>query len=209
MSKKRSFLEKARTIPLIVGWFLEPLLGTIVLLAVYIFFLNFLHGIEQPFWLVTLISWTSWIHLGLFCFFLFLLIGIPSYKLPRIKVGIFSKNIKEFVGELGLMISMCLYAAVEFGLCLQILDADVYLQNRLSRCGTFIDQGLNNWQSWMAFGVDNFLEAILLDIPSIYDCRFSAIRPSSFLSQTYTFLFRLLIDFVVLKAFFKNFKLLR
>lgn len=58
----------------------------------------------------------------------------------------------------------------------------------------------NNRFTWIAFGIDNTLECLFLDVPSIYSLQFTEIRPAAFWSQSIVLLFRLAVDFVLARA---------
>lgn len=54
--------------------------------------------------------------------------------------------------------------------------------------------------AWIAYSFDNLLEAILLDIPGIYDLHLTKIEPTTFFSRTVVFIYRLAIDVAIIAA---------
>ena len=67
----------------------------------------------------------------------------------------------------------------------------------------------NRRTQWMAFGLDNLLECALLDIPSVYEARIAPIRASAFWSQSVVLIFRLLVQYFLVRAALEYFLKLR
>jgi hypothetical protein len=65
--------------------------------------------------------------------------------------------------------------------------------------GGFSATGMGYWH-WMRFGCSNFLEAVLFDIPDVYDWNVSEIHPSEFWSRTILLVFRTSLEFMVVAA---------
>jgi hypothetical protein len=56
------------------------------------------------------------------------------------------------------------------------------------------------WWAWTAFGIDNLLESVLFDLPTIYDLHLSEVHPAGFRTRTMLVGYRLLVDLVLLRA---------
>jgi len=67
----------------------------------------------------------------------------------------------------------------------------------------------NSRFTWIAYGLDNTLECMLIDFPSVYELQFTRIKPSSFWSQSVVMAFRLSVDFFLAKALLQYFIALR
>lgn len=59
------------------------------------------------------------------------------------------------------------------------------------------------WE-WILFGIQNLFEAICLGIPSIYEVNISSIEASTFGACTWIMLYRLTIDYILIKALLMN-----
>lgn len=63
--------------------------------------------------------------------------------------------------------------------------------------------------TWVGFGFDNLLEAMLLDAPNIYGLHFTDITPTLFWSQTLVLVFRTLANLLMLRALLRSWGFLR
>jgi hypothetical protein len=69
--------------------------------------------------------------------------------------------------------------------------------------GGFAATGTGYWH-WMRFGCANLLEAVLFDIPDVYDWNLSEIHPSAFWSRSILFVFRTSLELMVVTAIIKE-----
>lgn len=73
--------------------------------------------------------------------------------------------------------------------------------------GGFIAEQAGFWH-WLRFGLLNALEALLLDMPSVYEWNISEIRPAAFWSSTIIFVFRLTLEVIIIAKILDNLRLL-
>lgn len=62
------------------------------------------------------------------------------------------------------------------------------------------DATSSNYWYWLRFGVANFLEASLFDIPNIYKWNITNIQASTSWSRSYLFVFRTVLEFIVVAS---------
>ena len=108
----------------------------------------------------------------------------------------------EIEVELALLIVALLGTAAMFGL----ICRDLYF---LVGGGFSGNPPGNSRFTWIAYGLDNTLECMLIDFPSVYDLQFTRIKPSSFWSQSVVMAFRLSVDFFLVKGLLQYFIALR
>jgi hypothetical protein len=63
--------------------------------------------------------------------------------------------------------------------------------------------------TWLGFGADNLLEAILFDAPSVYGLQIAGIHPRSRLAQTAVVAYRAVLDLVLIRAVVVNWSVVR
>lgn len=63
--------------------------------------------------------------------------------------------------------------------------------------------------TWIGFGFDNLLEAVLFDLLNVYNISFSNINQANFATQTLVMGFRLFIDLLILKLMINYIKKMR
>ena len=68
------------------------------------------------------------------------------------------------------------------------------------------DKSTEGYWTWMRFGVSNYLEAILLDVPAIYNWKLTDIKAISFWTCTFQVLFRAVLEFAVIAQLIKTAK---
>ena len=131
-------------------------------------------------------------------FLLFMIVlGIGAVGSP---IGATPAN--KIEAEFGLLAVALFGTAVMFGLICRDLHA-------LAGGGFLGTPPGNSRSTWIAYGLDNTLECMLIDFPSVYDLQFTRIKPSSFWSQSVVMAFRLSVDYFLAKALLQYFIALR
>ncbi len=74
--------------------------------------------------------------------------------------------------------------------------------------GGFTANGIGYWH-WLRFGSANLLEAFLLDMPNVYAWNISEVQPTVLWSRTLVFIFRALIEFVVVATLLQQVGIVR
>ena len=131
------------------------------------------------------------VHCTFYSLLLFIAIGVSA--VPDSPTGQTRPSPPSVEAQVALLLVSVLGTAVMFGLICRDL---------LLLVGGGFANALpgNTRQTWIAFGLDNTLECLLLDLPSIYAFQLTQIKPNAFWSQSVVMLFRLSVDFVVAKA---------
>jgi hypothetical protein len=115
-----------------------------------------------------------------------LTIGSPNYLKGRLDTRRWSK-----LEEVAALFAGTVSSAAIFG----VLCRELFLNGLLN----FQNGAGAGYRSWIGFGFDNLFEAVLLDIPSLYNVYSSPIRPGAFWSATLMLLYRLAVDLVLFK----------
>jgi len=137
------------------------------------------------------------IHVAWYFVLVMVVLGIGSVGSP---LGATPTN--EIEVELALLIVALFGTAAMFGLICRDLHGLVG--------GGFSGNPPGNSRfTWIAYGLDNTLECMLIDFPSVYDLQLTKIKPSSFWSQSIVMAFRLSVDFFLAKALLQYFIALR
>jgi hypothetical protein len=75
--------------------------------------------------------------------------------------------------------------------------------------GLFESRGATSIVPWVYFGLDNLLDSVLFDGPSIYDLHLSRIEPHGFFGRSIVLLFRLAIDISLIHATLSTWRIWR
>lgn len=115
-----------------------------------------------------------------------------------------------FVSSIGLLVilNLAFHASVdiemEAGAVSMCVTAAFFSVSQLSRHSAILSGGYvaNNFEywHWLRLGAANFLEAVLFDVPQIYEWDISEIRATTFWSRSILFVFRTALEFVVVVA---------
>lgn len=70
----------------------------------------------------------------------------------------------------------------------------------------FSTEHANSYWGWLRFGITNVMDSALIDAPSIYGFAISSTMPTSIWSQTWVFVFRLLLEVLVIGLAWKGIK---
>lgn len=67
----------------------------------------------------------------------------------------------------------------------------------------------DNFWHWLKYGVSNFLEGVLFDIPNIYEWNISEIQPTNFWTRSISLIFRTSLELLIIANIMREIKLVR
>lgn len=144
------------------------------------------------------VEWISslWYPLGIVFYGSYLLM-LPIYLFLYTR-SLYSNQDREKHSEFHLFLVLILSTGFLFGF--SQFCRYLFLIN-----GGFSSSASGYWH-WVRFGVENLAEALLFDIPSIYDWNLSEIKATTFFTQTILFLVRTLIEFFIVVQIYEGIK---
>ena len=114
--------------------------------------------------------------------------------------------IKPFKSEGGeILVSLLIMGTLAASIMFGLFCRELYFELNAG----FMGQTSSNHLEWVGFGLDILFEAVFLDAPAMYELNMSDIHTPSFWTRSLVFLFRLTVDFILIRALIRYWGILR